>query len=119
MAVRCGKCLQVLDEEENVPPEDREPCPECGGVNRRYERSFNVTLQAVAGSLEIGGGTATLVVEPATKHDIAQPIEVHKMRPKTPPAPPRWGMFWTKDDDWLVTEYRKTEDSGDDFLYGA
>src|SRR5260221_2660961 len=34
--VSCGKCGIVLDEPINIRPENRSPCPQCGGTTRVY-----------------------------------------------------------------------------------
>ena len=43
--VRCGKCSTALAESQDVPPDDRSPCPECGSTTR----TFDLTGALVAG----------------------------------------------------------------------
>jgi hypothetical protein len=41
--VRCSKCLTLLAEPPNTPPEKRVPCPKCGGA---LARTYAITLSA-------------------------------------------------------------------------
>ena len=51
----CGQCGTKIDEEYNVAPQDRIPCPNCGSTTRNY----SVSLQA-AMSIGVVGLEATL-----------------------------------------------------------
>jgi hypothetical protein len=46
--VRCGNCGRKLDESASLPPEQREPCPDCGSTSRRFEVHLNAVVRAVA-----------------------------------------------------------------------
>ncbi len=48
--VRCGNpsCGLVLDEPENVPYEERQPCPECRSRERLYSRTLEARVTATA-----------------------------------------------------------------------
>lgn len=52
----CGQCGTKIDEEYNVAPQDRKPCPNCGSTTRNY----SVSLQAT--SFVATGMRANLVV---------------------------------------------------------
>jgi hypothetical protein len=34
VTVACGRCATVLDESQSLPPEERQPCANCGSVAR-------------------------------------------------------------------------------------
>jgi hypothetical protein len=48
--VRCGNpsCGRVLDERENVPYEERRPCPKCGSRTRLYSQTLEARVTATA-----------------------------------------------------------------------
>jgi hypothetical protein len=58
--VRCGNpgCRNVLDESENLPYEERQPCPKCGSLARLYGRDL-------AGEVQVVGTLTTAVVASA------------------------------------------------------
>ena len=38
-SVSCGECGQPIDEDRNLPPEQRRPCPECQSLTRAFDVS--------------------------------------------------------------------------------
>ncbi len=48
--VRCGNpsCGRVLDEPENLPSEERQPCPTCGSRTRLYSQTLEARVTATA-----------------------------------------------------------------------
>ncbi|MGD0856397.1 MAG: hypothetical protein ABSA18_11400 [Dehalococcoidia bacterium] len=46
MIVVCGKCKCELEEEPNIAPIQRVPCPKCGSTSRNFEVKSSVTITA-------------------------------------------------------------------------
>ena len=62
MAIECRNCGTPLDDAENLPPEEKKPCPKCGSTVRAYSMSLD------PGEYSITGYAATLhvVLDPVT-----------------------------------------------------
>ncbi|MFT5032296.1 MAG: hypothetical protein ACI89D_000823 [Bermanella sp.] len=48
-AISYGGCGKKLEEDKVLPSDDRNPCPECGGMKRHVEVMFSVTTKASVG----------------------------------------------------------------------
>jgi hypothetical protein len=47
--VHCAGCGLELDEPSSLPPEQRQPCPECGSTARQFRIALSATVSAVGG----------------------------------------------------------------------
>ena len=43
--VKCGNCKEELDEDSNLPPDQRKPCSKCGSLSRCYHVLVNDTIK--------------------------------------------------------------------------
>jgi DNA-directed RNA polymerase subunit RPC12/RpoP len=46
MPVRCSNCRYELDEAQDIPYEERTPCPQCGSLSRIVEGAATLSVRA-------------------------------------------------------------------------
>jgi restriction system protein len=80
--VACNQCGTALDEDSNVEPEKRKPCPVCGSMARRFSlqvETGRLRLEGAAVAFNVVRNTASLllqaVVVPGAKTDEGLLIE--------------------------------------------
>lgn len=65
MPVRCSNCRYELDEAQDVPHEQRTPCPQCGSLSRIVEAAATLSARATvttSGAVERGLNATRLAV---------------------------------------------------------
>lgn len=43
--IRCNECGRVLEERSDIPPEQRQPCPDCGSLSRAFTKTITTSIE--------------------------------------------------------------------------
>jgi len=72
--VHCGKCGESLAEASSLAPDKRIPCPTCGSLGRRFDKSLAATIEPLT-SMSLGRRFSKFLVatiEPLTSMQAVQ-----------------------------------------------